>query len=195
MKSNSRYICVYGAASGNINQIYLDAAYDLGSKLAQRGWNGINGAGSTGIMGNNSDGFLDNGVKVIGIIPQFMVDNNWQYNRLSEIVVTPDMHTRKELMAERCECAIAMPGGCGTLEELLEIITWRQLKIFNKPLIILNIEGFFNPLLEMLNRCIDQHFMKASHSSLWFVANTVDEAVKHIDDYDESAIIEIESKI
>ncbi len=194
MESNNRYICTYGASSDNIPKKYIDAAYELGKKLGEMGWNGINGAGAAGVMKATTDGFLDANQKSMGIIPQFMVDNNWQYDRLSELVITPDMHTRKEMMAERCQCAIALPGGCGTLEELLEIITWRQLKLFNKPLIILNIDGFFNNLLNMLNQCIEEGFMKKSHGNLWFVANTVDEAVQYVANYDETATLQIENK-
>ena len=104
------------------------------------------------------------------------------------------MHSRKEMMANMCECAIAMPGGCGTLEELLEIITWRQLKIFNKPLIILNIDGFYDPLIAMLQRCIEQHFMRPTHTKLWYVAHSVDQAVDYIDNYDEQNPLIIENK-
>ncbi len=194
MESNNRYICVYGASSDNIAEEYKQAAYHLGKKLAAKGWNCINGAGSAGLMRAVSDGFLDAGAKAVGIIPQFMVDNGWHYTRLSQIIATPDMHHRKQLMAQRSECSIAMPGGCGTLEELLEIITWRQLKIFNKSLVILNIDGYYDPLIAMLQRCIEQHFMRPSHTKLWYVANSVHQAVEYIDNYDEQNPLIIENK-
>ena len=115
MESNNRYICVYGASSDNIAEEYKQAAYLLGKTLAAKGWNCINGAGSAGLMRAVSDGFLDAGAKAVGIIPQFMVDNGWHYTRLSQIIATPDMHHRKQLMAQRSECSISMPGGCVTL--------------------------------------------------------------------------------
>ena len=141
-----------------------------------------------------SDGFLDAGAKAVGIIPQFMVDNGWHYSRLSEIIATPDMHQRKQMMAQRSECSIAMPGGCGTLEELLEIITWKQLSLYNKPIVIFNINGFFDSILQQLEHCIAQQFMKPTHKQLWFTANSVQQIVDYIAGYDEQAAPIVESK-
>ena len=194
MESNNRYICVYGASSDNIAEEYKQAAYLLGKTLAAKGWNCINGAGSAGLMRAVSDGFLDAGAKAVGIIPQFMVDNGWHYTRLSQIIATPDMHHRKQLMAQRSECSIAMPGGCGTLEELLEIITWKQLSLYNKPIVIFNINGFFDSLLQQLEHCINQQFMKSTHKQLWYTANSVQQIVHYIDNYDQKAAPTVESK-
>lgn len=194
MESNNRYICVYGASSDNIAEEYKQAAYQLGKALAAKGWNCINGAGSAGVMRAVSDGFLDGGAKAVGIIPQFMVDNGWHYSRLSEIIATPDMHQRKQMMAQRSECSIAMPGGCGTLEELLEIITWKQLSLYNKPIVIFNINGFFDSILQQLEHCIAQQFMKPTHKHLWFTAHNVQQIVDYIESYDEQATPVVESK-
>lgn len=194
MESNNRYICVYGASSDNIAEEYKQAAYQLGKALAAKGWNCINGAGSAGVMRAVSDGFLDGGAKAVGIIPQFMVDNGWHYSRLSEIISTPDMHQRKQMMAQRSQCSIAMPGGCGTLEELLEIITWKQLSLYNKPIVIFNINGFFDSILQQLEHCIAQQFMKPTHKHLWFTAHNVQQIVDYIERYDEQAAPVVESK-
>ncbi len=194
MESNNRYICVYGASSDNIAEEYKQAAYQLGKALAAKGWNCINGAGSAGVMRAVSDGFLDGGAKAVGIIPQFMVDNGWHYSRLSEIISTPDMHQRKQMMAQRSQCSIAMPGGCGTLEELLEIITWKQLSLYNKPIVIFNINGFFDSILQQLEHCIAQQFMKPTHKHLWFTAHNVQQIVDYIESYDEQAAPVVESK-
>lgn len=194
MESNNRYICVYGASSDNIAEEYKQAAYQLGKALAAKGWNCINGAGSAGVMRAVSDGFLDGGAKAVGIIPQFMVDNEWHYSRLSEIISTPDMHQRKQMMAQRSQCSIAMPGGCGTLEELLEIITWKQLSLYNKPIVIFNINGFFDSILQQLEHCIAQQFMKPTHKHLWFTAHNVQQIVDFIESYDEQATPVVESK-
>ena len=194
MESNNRYICVYGASSDNIAEEYKQAAYQLGKALAAKGWNCINGAGSAGLMRAVSDGFLDGGAKAVGIIPQFMVDNGWHYSRLSEIISTPDMHQRKQMMAQRSQCSIAMPGGCGTLEELLEIITWKQLSLYNKPIVIFNINGFFDSILQQLEHCIAQQFMKPTHKHLWFTAHNVQQIVDYIESYDEQAAPVVESK-
>lgn len=194
MESNNRYICVYGASSDNIAEEYKQAAYQLGKALAAKGWNCINGAGIAGLMRAVSDGFLDGGAKAVGIIPQFMVDNGWHYSRLSEIISTPDMHQRKQMMAQRSQCSIAMPGGCGTLEELLEIITWKQLSLYNKPIVIFNINGFFDSILQQLEHCIAQQFMKPTHKHLWFTAHNVQQIVDYIESYDEQATPVVESK-
>ena len=194
MESNNRYICVYGASSDNIAEEYKQAAYQLGKALAAKGWNCINGAGSAGVMHAVSDGFLDGGAKAVGIIPQFMVDNGWHYSRLSDIISTPDMHQRKQMMAQRSQCSIAMPGGCGTLEELLEIITWKQLSLYNKPIVIFNINGFFDSILQQLEHCIAQQFMKPTHKHLWFTAHNVQQIVDYIESYDEQATPVVESK-
>ena len=194
MESNNRYICVYGASSDNIAEEYKQAAYQLGKALAAKGWNCINGAGSAGVMRAVSDGFLDGGAKAVGIIPQFMVDNGWHYSRLSDIISTPDMHQRKQMMAQRSQCSIAMPGGCGTLEELLEIITWKQLSLYNKPIVIFNINGFFDSILQQLEHCIAQQFMKPTHKHLWFTAHKVKQKDDYIESYDEQATHVVESK-
>ena len=105
-----------------------------------------------------------------------MADNGWGYDALTQTVVTPDIHTRKERMAAMADAVVALPGGCGTLEELLEIITWKQLGLYNGKIVIVNTEGFFTPLLQMLQRCVDEGFMKQSHKTLWTVAETPEKA-------------------
>ena len=105
------------------------------------------GAGNQGLMRNLADGCLDNGGKAVGVIPKFMADNGWGYDALTQTVVTPDIHTRKERMAAMADAVVALPGGCGTLEELLEIITWKQLGLYKGKIVIVNTEGFFTPLL------------------------------------------------
>ena len=126
-------ICVFGASSRDLEQRYVDDAYHLGTLIAQRGWACYNGAGCEGLMRAVSDGALDAGGEAIGVIPQFMVDNGWHYDRLTRIITTSDMHQRKLTLAQSTQAVIALPGGCGTLEELLEAITWRQLNLAPKP--------------------------------------------------------------
>lgn len=170
-------VCVYCAASSDVDCRYLDAAYRMGTALAKAGVTTVCGAGNTGLMRNLADGCLDNGGTVVGIIPKFMADNGWGYEEaLSETIVTDDIQQRKQMMAKMADAAIALPGGCGTLEELMEIITWRQLGLFSGEIIIVNTGDYYRPLLEMLQRCIDQHFMKKEQASLWRVAQTPEEA-------------------
>ena len=174
-------ICIFGASSDRLENTFTETAYELGEMMAQRGWSCVNGAGSAGLMRAVSDGVLDNGGHVTGVIPQFMVDKGWEYSRLPELIVTPDMHTRKERMAQLADAFIVLPGGCGTLEEVMEIYTWRQLGIINKPIILLSTVGFYKPLVEMIDRCGTLGFMQHSHTRLWKIARTPKDALDKLE--------------
>ena len=115
-----------------------------------------------------------------GVIPHFMVEQNWWHKGLTELVEVDNMHERKQRMADLSDAVIALPGGCGTLEELLEVITWKQLGLYLNPIVILNINGYFDPLLEMFRKAVDEHFMRPQHVGLWAVASTPAEAVELI---------------
>ena len=148
-------VCVYSASSTKIASVYFEAAEKLGSLLAKQHIRLINGAGSIGLMRSVADAVLENGGEVTGVIPHFMVEQNWHHTGLTELIEVTSMHERKQKMANLSDGIIALPGGCGTLEELLEIITWKQLGLYLNPIIILNVNGFFDPLLEMLERAIE----------------------------------------
>lgn len=184
-------VCVFCASSANIDSRYLQAARDLGALLAREGWCCVNGGGAVGLMGAVTDGALDAGGEVTGVIPKFMVDNGWCYDRLEDVIITADMHQRKHMMSDMADAVIALPGGVGTLEELLETLTWRQLGLAKVPVIILNTLGYYDALLDMLRHAIDEGFMKTSHAQLWQVAATPQEA---IDLLANSATVEFESK-
>ena len=188
MKKEDRgNVCVFCASSANIDTQYIEAARELGRLLAVGGWRCVNGGGAVGLMGALTDGALDAGGEVTGVIPKFMVDNGWCYDRLEDVIVTADMHQRKQMMSEMADAVIAMPGGVGTFEELLETLTWRQLGLVKVPVIILNTLGYYDPLLAMLRHAINEGFMKPSHSQLWTVAKTPDEAVARLEDSDPVA--------
>lgn len=192
MKRETRgNVCVFCASSANIDSRYLQAARDLGALLAREGWRCVNGGGAVGLMGAVTDGALDAGGEVTGVIPKFMVDNGWCYDRLEDVIITADMHQRKHMMSDMADAVIALPGGVGTLEELLETLTWRQLGLVKVPIIILNTLGYYDALLDMLRHAIDEGFMKTSHAQLWQVAATPQEA---IDLLANSAMVEFESK-
>ena len=192
MKRETRgNVCVFCASSANIDSRYLQAARDLGALLAREGWCCVNGGGAVGLMGAVTDGALDAGGEVTGVIPKFMVDNGWCYDRLEDVIITADMHQRKHMMSDMADAVIALPGGVGTLEELLETLTWRQLGLVKVPVIILNSLGYYDALLGMLSHAIDEGFMKPSHAQLWQVAATPQEA---IDLLANSATVEFESK-
>lgn len=175
--NNIKNICVYSASSTKIAPIYFEAAEKLGQLLAQKHINLINGAGCLGLMCRISDAALAAGGTVTGVIPRFMVEQDWHHKGLTRLIETESMHERKQLMADLSDGVIALPGGCGTLEELLEIITWKQLGLYLKPIVILNTNGFYNPLLEMLQQAISQNFMRKEHGNIWHVAQTPEEAV------------------
>ncbi len=171
-------VCVYSASSTKIAPVYFAVAEELGQLLALRGINLINGAGSIGLMAATSNACLAAGGTVTGVIPRFMVEQGWQHKNLTQLIETETMHERKQIMAEMSDGVIALPGGCGTMEELLEIITWKQLGIYLNPIIILNIDGFYNPLLEMLQRAIDGNFMRPEHQNIWQVATSAQQAIE-----------------
>lgn len=170
-------VCVYSASSTKINEEYFQAARQLGHLLARRHMRLINGAGCMGLMGACADACLEQGGQVTGVIPRFMVEQGWHHTGLTELIITEDMHTRKQTMARLSDAAIALPGGCGTLEELLEVITWKQLGIYLKPIVLLNTNGYYDPLLQMLRKAVDEHFMRPEHQTIWHVAHTPEEAL------------------
>lgn len=170
-------ICVYAASSGLAPRPFVEVAQELGRLIALRRHTLVNGAGRTGLMGAAADACLQDGGQAVGVIPQFMIDHGWQHNGMSRLVVTADMHERKERMAAMSDACIALPGGVGTLEELLEIITWKQLGLFLNPIVILNAEGYFDPLLAQLDAAVKQNFMRPLHTDLWSVARTAEEAI------------------
>lgn len=171
-------VCVYSASSTQIAPAYFEAATQLGRLLAIEGINLINGAGSIGLMAATSNAALAAGGTVTGVIPRFMVEQGWHHTGLTRLVETENMHERKQLMARMADAVIALPGGCGTMEELLEIITWKQLGLYLNPIVILNVNGFYDPLLSMLQQAVDQHFMRPEHAGIWRVATTAEEAVE-----------------
>jgi uncharacterized protein (TIGR00730 family) len=131
-----------------------------------------------GLMCAVEDAALAAGGKVTGIIPSFMIEEGWHHTGLTELIETASMHERKQMMADLSDGAIALPGGCGTFEELLEIITWRQLGLYLGPVIILNIDGYYDYLLAQLDRALEDKFMRDIHAGIWQVATTPEEAVE-----------------
>lgn len=179
MKMNQiNSVCVYSASSTKIDPVYFQAAEELGRLLAEHHIRLINGAGSIGLMCSVADAVLKNGGEVTGVIPHFMVEQNWHHTGLTELIEVESMHERKQKMANLSDGIIALPGGCGTLEELLEIITWKQLGLYLNPIIIINVNEFFDPLLKMLEKAIEENFMRQQHGDIWKVARTPEEAVK-----------------
>lgn len=173
-------VAVYCASSTKIDDCYFKTAKEMGSILAKNNIRCCNGAGRMGLMAEISNAVLQNGGSVIGVIPQFMCDMGWQHNSLTELQVVGSMHERKRRMIELSDAAIALPGGCGTLEELLEVITWKQLGLYTKPIIILNVNDFFTPLLSYFDQLIDNHFMRQEHRKIWMTVDSPEKVLSAI---------------
>ena len=163
-------VCVYCSSSNRAPAVYLDAAARLGRILAENGITIVYGGSSLGSMGRLAAAALEAGGKVIGVLPRFMDELEWGHRALSELRIVDDMHERKRVMLELSDAAIALPGGCGTLEELLEAITWKRLGLYFGPVVLVNVNGFFDPCIELLNRCVDERFMDEKHRAMWSVA-------------------------
>ncbi len=152
----------------------MTAAHQMGNGLAQRGLGLVYGGGRVGLMGAVADGTIAGGGKVIGVIPQSLVDRELAHKGLSELRVVASMHERKAMMAELADSFVAMPGGFGTLDELFEIITWAQLGFHRKPIALLNISGYFDPLITFIEHMETEGFIKSTHRSAIVVKNDVD---------------------
>jgi hypothetical protein len=160
---------VYCASSSRTPQIYLDAASALGRTLASAGLRVVYGGGSLGSMGRMAEAALAGGAHVTGVLPRFMDELEWGHRSLSELRLVGDMHERKRVMLELSDAVIALPGGCGTLEELFEAITWKRLGLFFGPIVMVNVNGFFDPCVALLNRAVDERFMNERHREMWAV--------------------------
>jgi len=176
-------ICIFAASSSKIDKAYIEAASQLGELIASRGHNIVYGGGGIGLMGAVADAAMKKGTKIIGVIPAFMHDNGWGHDALDEIIITEDMGSRKKKMFSMSEAIIALPGGIGTLEELTEAITMKQLGLFRGPLVMLNTREFYSPFIAFLESLIEKDFMRKIHKNIWMVADTPGEAVDAISSY------------
>lgn len=186
-----RSVCVYCASSQQARPSFVAAATALGREFADRGWETVYGGGRSGLMGALAEGALGAGGRVHGIIPEFMKVREWAHDGVSFLETVPDMHTRKRRMVECADAIVALPGGCGTLEELLEAITWKRLGIHGKPIVIANLEGFYDPLVQQLELCITERMMHARHGTMWTVvqnAGDVTSALLRAPTWDDDAI-------
>ncbi|MCQ2230721.1 MAG: TIGR00730 family Rossman fold protein [Paludibacteraceae bacterium] len=175
----TKRVCVYCASSSQVDDKYKMAARRLGEILSENNIGCNYGGGAIGLMGELAQSMVDHHGDITGIIPRFMVERGWD-NPLVKEIETPDMHSRKERMVQDVDAAIALPGGCGTLEELLEIITWKQLGLFLKPIIILNVDHYFDPLVAMLDKCVEENFMSEQLKKTWTVVSSAEEVLPAI---------------
>jgi len=166
-----KQIAVYAASSELVPQPYFEATRTIGKELAKAAIKVIYGGGGTGLMGELADSILANNGYVKGIIPEFMIEVEWQHQDLTELEVVQTMSERKMKFLDQTDAILALPGGTGTIEELLEVITLKRLSKFQGRIVILNYKGYYDPLLAMLNRCIEEDFMSAEHRKIWDVIN------------------------
>jgi uncharacterized protein (TIGR00730 family) len=173
-------ICVYAASSAHCAPEFLAAARELGGHIAQAGATLVYGGGAVGLMGAVADGALDAGGNVIGIIPRFMTEVEWQHTGIATLEIVEDMRERKHRLLTGSDAVVALPGGCGTLEELAEAITLKRLGLYFNPILLLNTKNFYAPLLRFLDDMIDEKFLNPEHRAMWDVVATPAEALPRI---------------
>ncbi len=173
-----RALCVYCGSSSQVRPSHLQAARQLGALAAEAGVDIVYGGGRVGLMGAVAEGALGGGGRLVGIIPQHLEDLEAGHRAASEYIVVQSMHARKQLMAERSDAFCALPGGLGTLDETFEIITWRQLKLHDKPVILVNVEGYWDPLLRLVEHQTAEGYLRGGSAGLFHVVERVEDVLK-----------------
>lgn len=184
-------ICVFCSSSNAINNLYFDEARQLGETLAKQGHTLINGGANVGLMEAVTISAKNAGAKTVGIIPEKMIGRSLVSDHSHEVIVTDDMMARKARMRDMSDAFIALPGGFGTLEEILEVITLRQLSYHHKPIVFVNTNGFFNFLFKQFEVSYEEEFAKPVYRELYFVAENSKQALDHIENYEAK---ELDSK-
>jgi uncharacterized protein (TIGR00730 family) len=183
-------ILIYCGSSYGNNEIYIQTAQKVGETLAKQNLRLVYGGGSAGLMGTTADAVLANGGEVVGIIPSFMEAWEVQHKNLTETIVVESMHVRKQLMADRADAIIALPGGWGTLDELFEILTWRQIGLHSMPIGLLNTNGFYDDLLKMLDKMAAEGFVREANTKFLIIDNDIDSLLEKLrNDSTEGEII------
>ncbi len=179
-----RSVTVFCGSSDSVDRKYFAAAEELGAKLARRGWRLIYGGGGVGLMGSLARAVLAHGGEVTGIIPKALLELGVGDTGLTELVVTDGLRDLKAIMDERGDAFVALPGGLGTLEEVLEALTLKQLGYHRKPIAVLDLHGFFDPLWAQFQHGIDEGFIKPEFLDLWYPAPDIDALLRYLDDYE-----------
>ncbi len=182
-----RTVCVFSSSSDAVAPHYMDAATALGALLARERLTLVYGGGKVGLMGAMARAVHAHGGRVIGVIPHYLRRKEVAYEEADELIVTKDLRERKAIMEERADAFVAMPGGFGTLEEILEILTLKQLEAHGKPVVFLNTNGFFSPLLAMFDRLYEEQFTKRAYSGHYHIASAPDGVLAHFDGYEPPA--------
>ncbi|KQJ97117.1 probable cytokinin riboside 5'-monophosphate phosphoribohydrolase LOGL10 [Brachypodium distachyon] len=182
-QSRFKRICVFCGSSQGKKRSYHDAAIELGNELVARGVDLVYGGGSIGLMGMVSQAVYDGGRHVIGVIPKTLMTPEISGQTVGEVRAVADMHQRKAEMARQSDAFIALPGGYGTLEELLEVITWAQLGIHHKPVGLLNVDGYYNSLLTFIDKAVEEGFINTSARRIIVLAPTAEELMEKLEEY------------
>ena len=183
-------ICVYGAASSLIDEVFIKAGEELGRKMVERGHSLVFGGGRSGMMGAPARGVFEKGGSIIGIAPKFFEENNPEisFENCTEFIKTESMRERKRLLDEMSDAFIVAPGGIGTFDEFFEILTLKQLGRHNKAIVIFNINGYFDSMLDMMQVSVDKKFITNDCRELYKVTNTIEETLEYIENYDPKDI-------
>lgn len=171
-------VAVFCASANGANPVYRKTAEDLGRALAEHNIGLVYGGAKVGLMCAAAEAALAAGGKVIGVIPEVLVDLEVAHHGITELHITDTMHTRKALIGQRADAFIALPGGFGTFEELFEVLAWHTLRLHQKPILLLNTRGFYDRLLGFLDHCIAEGMLKPKNREVLLVANTVEEALR-----------------
>ena len=174
-------ICVFCGSSGKVDEAYRQAASQLGTLVGAKGFDLVYGGGHVGLMGLVADAALASGSSVLGVIPKFLQDYEIGHDGLDELIVTDNMHDRKRLMYERSDAFVILPGGLGTLDETFEVLTWTQLGLSAKPVVLANINGFWNPLLALVDHLVSSGFAREENRSILQVADNMEEIFQMIE--------------
>jgi uncharacterized protein (TIGR00730 family) len=175
---NKKFLCVYCGASERVDPKYYKAAEELGKMIAQNNFNMVYGGGRFGLMGRVSNAVIENGGMVVGVTTEQLDEREGVQNGLHEIHVVDTMHTRKLKMSQRADAFVIMPGGFGTLDEFFEILTWKQLDIHSKPIIIANLDNYWDPLVDLFQHVIKENFAKQEHLKYVSIATSLDEIIE-----------------
>jgi uncharacterized protein (TIGR00730 family) len=167
-------ICVYCGSASDVAQSYRNAAVNLGRLAGEQGIEIVYGGGRVGLMGLVADAALAAGGKVTGIIPRHIVEMEVAHRTLTELIVVETMHQRKQMMADRADAFAILPGGLGTLDEAFEILTWKQLGLHDKPIFVINVEGYWDPLLALVRNGVDEGFIRPRHAGLFTVITEIE---------------------
>ena len=173
-------IGVFCGSSSKVAAVHLETATALGRTIAERGHRIVYGAGNIGLMGLLADAALAAGGEVVGVMPRFLVPYEIAHRGLTELRIVENMHERKRDMAELADGFVVLPGGFGTLEEAIEVVTWRQLELHQKPVVFLDVAGFWRPLVALVDHMIAEGFAQPEHARLLTVASSVDEALEAV---------------